>query len=105
MGCFCGKLYSLAVWLTFLGYSPKCFRKLNLWTLVLNIYIILIQHPSGQVVQLCHEQDHGVLGEDLAEGQSSKGSRERGCIWLVFGHYKCFSRFNSRANSVQNIYQ
>lgn len=31
------------------------------------------QRPSRQAVQLWDEWVHGVLGEDLAEGQSSKG--------------------------------
>lgn len=34
------------------------------------------QHPSGKAVQLWDEWVHGVLSEELAEGQSSKGCSE-----------------------------
>ncbi|KAK4810513.1 hypothetical protein QYF61_004293 [Mycteria americana] len=45
----------------------------------------VVDHPSGQVIQLWDEQVHGALGEDLAEWQASKGCSEWGYIWLVTG--------------------
>jgi len=46
-----------------------------------------------------------VLGEELAEGQSSSGCSEWGYICLATTHQWCSSGFNSRTSSVQCIYQ
>lgn len=66
---------------------------------------VLKQHPSGQVVLQWDEQVQGVLGEELAEQQGSKGCGEWGYLWLMTGHQQCSSRFNTRASSVRCIYK
>lgn len=48
---------------------------------------------------------HSALGEELAEGQSSKRYSEWGYFWLVIGHQWCSSGLNFRASAVQYIYQ
>lgn len=40
----------------------------------------------GKTVQLWGERVQGVLGEELAEGQSSEGSTGLGYTWLATGH-------------------
>jgi len=44
------------------------------------------QQPSGQVVQLWDQQVYGALGEEMAEGQGSKGCSEWGYTRLAIGH-------------------